>query len=166
LNAVRAISPKPIDRRWRTVIESPGSSSGSLVSSDTSRSMRSTMASASSSRPWMNSQRGLSGTWRRTSRMPRPSTAPIPKAIRQPTSGAKMSVSSSTSVPTAPNAAPSQYEPLMIRSTRPRTRAGISSSMAELIAAYSPPMPAPVKKRAMKKYSGDVANAVATVATR
>ena len=40
----------------------------------------------------------------------------------------------------------------MIRSTRPRTRAGISSSIAELIAAYSPPMPAPVKKRATKKY--------------
>ena len=29
----------------------------------------------------------------------------------------------------------------MIRSTRPRARAGISSSIAELIAAYSPPMP-------------------------
>ena len=40
----------------------------------------------------------------------------------------------------------------MIRSTRPRTRAGISSSIAELIAAYSPPMPAPVKKRQRKKY--------------
>ena len=59
-----------------------------------------------------------------------------------------MLVSSSTSEPSAPAAAPSQYEPLMIRSTRPRTRAGISSSIAELIAAYSPPMPAPVKKRA------------------
>ena len=34
-----------------------------------------------------------------------------------------------------------------MRSTRPRTRAGISSSMAELIAAYSPPMPAPVSAR-------------------
>ena len=53
----------------------------------------------------------------------------------------------------------------MIRSTRPRTRAGISSSIAELIAAYSPPMPAPVKKRAMKKYQGANANAVAPVAT-
>ena len=53
----------------------------------------------------------------------------------------------------------------MIRSTRPRTRAGISSSIAELIAAYSPPMPAPVKKRAMKKNSAAVENAVATVAT-
>src|ERR1700743_1460876 len=35
----------------------------------------------------------------------------------------------------------------MIRSTRPHTRAGISSSMAELIAAYSPPIPAPVRER-------------------
>ena len=33
----------------------------------------------------------------------------------------------------------------------PRTRAGISSSMAELIAAYSPPMAAPVRKRKMAK---------------
>ena len=47
----------------------------------------------------------------------------------------------------APIAVPSQNEPLMMRSTVPRTRAGISSSMAELIAAYSPPMPAPVKNR-------------------
>ena len=53
----------------------------------------------------------------------------------------------------------------MIRSTRPRTRAGISSSIAELIAAYSPPMPAPVKKRATKKYRAVIENAVATVAT-
>ena len=53
----------------------------------------------------------------------------------------------------------------MIRSTRPRTRAGISSSIAELIAAYSPPMPAPVKKRQRKKNHGAYANAVATVAT-
>ena len=47
----------------------------------------------------------------------------------------------------APAIAPIQYDPLMIRSTRPRTRAGISSSIAELIAAYSPPMPAPVRNR-------------------
>ena len=100
-------------------------------------------------RPWMNSQRGLSGTWRRTSRIATPSTAPRMKASRHPRSGAKIDVSSRISAPSAPPAAPSQYEPLMIRSTRPRTRAGISSSIAELIAAYSPPMPAPVKKRAM-----------------
>jgi uncharacterized protein involved in propanediol utilization len=42
---------------------------------------------------------------------------------------------------------PSQNELLMIRSTRPRSRAGMSSSTAELMAAYSPPMPAPVKNR-------------------
>ena len=54
----------------------------------------------------------------------------------------------------------------MIRSTRPRTRAGISSSIAELIAAYSPPMPAPVKKRQTKKKAALEENAVATVATQ
>ena len=54
----------------------------------------------------------------------------------------------------------------MIRSTRPRTRAGISSSMAELMAAYSPPMPAPVKKRQTKNIAALEVNAVATVATR
>ena len=50
-----------------------------------------------------------------------------------------------------PPAAPSQNEPLMIRSIRPRARAGINSSIAELIAAYSPPIPAPVKNRAARK---------------
>src|SRR3954447_22417017 len=35
----------------------------------------------------------------------------------------------------------------MARSTQPRLRAGMSSSMAELIALYSPPMPRPVRKR-------------------
>jgi hypothetical protein len=36
--------------------------------------------------------------------------------------------------------------------------------MAELMAAYSPPMSAPVRNRAAKKYQALVANAVATVA--
>jgi hypothetical protein len=36
--------------------------------------------------------------------------------------------------------------------------------MAELIAAYSPPMPMPVRKRQRKKYQGVHAKAVATVA--
>jgi hypothetical protein len=39
----------------------------------------------------------------------------------------------------------------MARSTRPRTRAGMSSSIAELMAAYSLPIPAPGKNRAMKE---------------
>ena len=38
--------------------------------------------------------------------------------------------------------------------------------MAELIAAYSPPMPAPVKKRNTKNIHGVNENAVSTVATR
>jgi hypothetical protein len=49
----------------------------------------------------------------------------------------------------------------MIRSTVPRTRAGISSSIAELIAAYSPPMPAPVKKRQIPNHRNDPEIAVA-----
>ncbi len=39
--------------------------------------------------------------------------------------------------------APAQYVPLTAMSTRPRNLAGIISSIAELIAAYSPPMPIP-----------------------
>lgn len=36
-------------------------------------------------------------------------------------------------------AVPNQYDPLTARSTRPRTLAGMSSSIAEFIALYSPP---------------------------
>ncbi len=114
----------------------------------------------------MNIQRGDSGTFRRTRRMTSPSSAPSPNARRQPSAGGKMLVSRRNTVSTAPKAVPSQYEPLMARSTTPRRRAGISSSIAELMAAYSPPMPAPVKNRQMKKKTGVKAKAVATVATR
>ena len=86
--------------------------------------------------------------------------------MRQPTSAAKIDSSSSTIESSEPAAVPSQNEPLMIRSTVPRTRAGISSSIAELIAAYSPPMPAPVKKRQTANHRNEPENAVATVATR
>jgi hypothetical protein len=55
---------------------------------------------------------------------------------------------------------------LIARSTQPRTRAGISSSIAELIAEYSPPMPMPVKKRKTKKLPTPHENAVAIVAAR
>ena len=67
---------------------------------------------------------------------------------------------------TAPMAAPSQKLPLMTRSVQPRTRAGISSWMVELIAAYSPPMPAPVRKRNTMKLQKFHDNAVAAVAIR
>ena len=95
-----------------------------------------------------------------------PKMAPMPKASRHPMLAGKFDVFRTTSAPAAPAAEPSQYVPLIIRSTRPRTRAGISSSIAELMAAYSPPIPEPVKKRVMKKYQGAKANAVATVAIR
>jgi hypothetical protein len=93
------------------------------------------------------SQRGLSGIQRRKKITTSPSVAPIPNASRQPSQTGSQRGSSSTIVAAEPSAAPIQYEPLIIKSTRPRTRAGISSSIAELMAAYSPPMPAPVSAR-------------------
>jgi len=45
-------------------------------------------------------------------------------------------------------------------------RDGISSSIAELIAAYSPPIPNPVKKRNTKNHNGANENAVNVVARR
>jgi hypothetical protein len=67
---------------------------------------------------------------------------------------------------TAPAAVPSHQEPLIARSTQPRTRAGISSSIAELIAEYSPPIPIPARKRKAKRAAALHENAVATVAVR
>ena len=81
-------------------------------------------------------------------------------------SGANSAGSSSTIEPAAPSAAPIQKLPLMARSVQPRTRAGISSWIVELIAAYSPPMPAPVRKRKRQKLQKFHENAVAAVATR
>ena len=114
----------------------------------------------------MVSQRGLSGTLRRTNMIARPMAAPSPKAKRQPRSIGKRLLSSTTKDRAAPAEAPSQYEPLMARSTQPRARAGMSSSMAELIAAYSPPMPRPVSARKIQNDAALLVNAVATVATR
>ena len=52
----------------------------------------------------------------------------------------------------------------MATSIRPRYLAGISSSIAELMAAYSPPMAAPVRARAAKYHVGFIENAVSRVA--
>ena len=52
-------------------------------------SIRATIASASSTRPWVISQRGDSGSHIRMKKMMSPSTAPMKKAMRQPISGAK-----------------------------------------------------------------------------
>jgi hypothetical protein len=94
------------------------------------------------------------------------SSAPIANAARQPMSTGKNAGSSRAIDATAPMAAPSQKLPLMTRSVQPRTRAGISSWMVELIAAYSPPMPAPVRKRNSTKLQKFQENAVAAVAIR
>src|SRR5436305_14110126 len=76
-----------------------------------------------------------------------PKTAASANESRHPTFLAKMLGSSSSTDRHAPTAVPIQNDPLMIRSTAPRTRAGISSSTAELMAEYSPPIPAPVTTR-------------------
>jgi hypothetical protein len=49
-------------------------------------------------------------------------------------------------------------------STRPRYRAGIISSIAELIAAYSPPIPVPAMNRVAYKKTTQPAPAPAVVA--
>ena len=121
------------------------------VASPICRSISATTRSASSGWPWVRSQRGLSGTWWRRKMMTRPSAAPRPNPSRQPRSTGKSTGSSSTMLASEPMAAPTQKVPLIARSAQPRTRAGISSSMAELIAEYSPPIAAPVRKRKVAK---------------
>ena len=96
----------------------------------------------------------------------RPTAAPMPKANRQVKSGFMVFVSSSQSEAPDPSAAPIQNVEFTRRSTWPRTRLGISSSTAELIAAYSPPIPAPVSARKMAKLAKFHENAVASVALR
>ena len=165
MNTVFAISGSGIVLRCRIVRVSETLGRVLPVSSSTVSSMSRTIVWLSSSRPWMNSQRGLSGTWRRTKRMPTARMAPSPNASRQPIAGSMRAGSSSGIVSSAPPAAPTQNEPLIAMSTRPRNLAGISSSIAELIAAYSPPMPAPVRNRQAKYHVGFIENAVRTVAT-
>ena len=98
-------------------------------------------ASASSSRPWVISHRGLSGRLRRTKMMTTASSGPTRNDSRQPRFGANaLSRMKDTNVPMID---PAQYVPLIQMSVRPRYRAGIISSIAELIAEYSPPMPDP-----------------------
>ena len=80
-----------------------------------------------------------------------PITAPVRKASRQPSSGLNKAPFRRRTATSAPSAAPTQNEPLIMRSICPRNRAGISSWIVELMAAYSPPMPQPVRKRNRKK---------------
>ena len=73
---------------------------------------------------------------------------------------------SNTTVRPAATAVPIHHELLIISATRPRTRAGTSSSIAELIAEYSPPMPMPASTRKIMNDQKPHASAVATVNTR
>ena len=72
-------------------------------------------------------------------------TGPIRNARRQPTFGAN--AFRNTSEANEPRIAPAQYVPLIQMSTRPRYFEGIISSIAELIAAYWPPIPMPARNR-------------------
>ena len=72
--------------------------------------------------------------------------------------------SSRTMLASEPAAAPTQNVPLIARSAQPRTRPGISSSIAELIAEYSPPIAAPVRKRKKAKLAKSQENAVRNAA--
>jgi hypothetical protein len=74
--------------------------------------------------------------------------------------------SSRTSDASDPRIVPIQYEPPIVRSTAPRTRAGISSSTAEWIAEYSPPTPAPVMKRHARNQMKLIENAVRMLPAR
>ncbi len=97
-------------------------------------------------------------------RMPTARIAPRPKATRQPRLTA--SVFSSRTVSPAATAVPIHHELLIASATRPRTRAGTSSSIAELIAEYSPPMPLPASTRKSMNDQKFQASAVATVKSR
>ena len=90
----------------------------------------------------------------------------MPNTNRQLRVGGTDFMCSRSTEPSDPRNAPIQNVELMIRSTCPRTRAGISSSTAELMAAYSPPIPAPVRLRNRQKLQKFQENAVAAVATK
>ncbi len=64
---------------------SAGTSSSCAPSLRTRSSISSTMRSASSLRPWVINQRGLSGIVRRSPMMTSPITGPMKKPMRQPT---------------------------------------------------------------------------------
>src|SRR5215212_2621614 len=163
LKTTPAISPMPMGPRCLTRIVRRGGMSSWPVDATTWCSMPRVTRSASASWPCRNSQRGLSGTLRRTSRMATAITAARPKAIRQPTSRANRLVLSSSRDASEPRIVPIQNDPPMIRSTALRTRAGISSSTAEWIAEYSPPTPAPVMRRHARNHTKFMENAVSTL---
>jgi len=95
-----------------------------------------------------------------------PSGTPELKATRQPRCWPKRRGERKAEETTEPRMMPAQKVALIQRSTRPRSRAGTSSSTAELMAAYSPPMPAPVRTRKRVKLARFQERPVAAVAQR
>ncbi len=112
------------------------------------------------------SHRGLSGSVRRTNHTTAPSAGPISRAIRQPRLTPTRDGSSRKMPMNAAIAAPPQYVPFTRMSARPRFFDGMSSSMAELIAAYSPPMPMPAMNRHTSIQIRFIENAATPLATR
>ncbi|GJE71436.1 hypothetical protein CHKEEEPN_2982 [Methylorubrum podarium] len=166
-NIACATSESGVWLRTLSLRRRDSSGGGRVMPSSVKRfSMPVTTRSASAAYPWVTSQRGLSGIQVRRSRMTRPMPPPTKKAMRQPQAGSIHSGRSSAIDRKEPSAAPIQNEPLMTRSVQPRTRAGISSWMVELIAVYSPPMPAPVRKRNRQKLQIFHDRPVAAVAMR
>ena len=66
----------------------------------------------------------------------------------------------------APISVPIHHEPLIAMSATPRRFEGIISSIAELTALYSPPIPAPASMRNSAKLQKSHANAVSSVLSR
>ena len=90
----------------------------------------------------------------------------MPKAARQPQSGGKKPGSQKCDRAARAQRRAEPEAAVDRESVRPRKRAGINSWIAELIAVYSPPMPAPVKKRKAAKLQRSHDNAVTAVAVR
>src|SRR3954451_3007339 len=106
------------------------------------RSMSCVTRSASRSWPCRNSQRGLSGTLRRTSRIAKPDRAGEPDGEPPADVGRREQrlVEQQKRGQRAEDRA-DPVEPQITKSTASRTRAGINSSTAEWMAQYSPPTP-------------------------
>ena len=95
-----------------------------------------------------------------------PITPPITNASRQPHSG---SITFGSSTKVGAHRAQRRAEPeaaVDARSVKPRLRAGISSWIVAFTAAYSPPMPAPVRNRNTAKDQKFQAKPEAMVAIR
>ena len=144
----RTVSENGITRRWRTVISPSGSGSSLPVDALDLSLDFATILSASSSRPWMNSHRGLSGTLRRTIRIAEAENRAQPEA--QPPAdvdGEDAGVEGKDRQQRAAAGA----GPVAAVDRRCRRARGLRGRDqlvdCRVDRAYSPPIPNPVKKR-------------------